>query len=115
MRSLALFAALAAGATLATATPAAAHTLRAPDPRCPDDAVCFWTHPGFDGDRQVVHPVPGPRPCVPTPDTHAASAVNNTRFSRLLYVDPDCASRPVAFIPAGGSRPFLDPPIAAWR
>ncbi|GAB2487491.1 hypothetical protein GCM10027187_63690 [Streptosporangium sandarakinum] len=97
MRSLALLAVLAAGATLAAAPAAAAvtRTLHAPDPRCPDDAVCFWTEPGFDGERQVVRPVPGSRPCTPTPRTHAESAVNNTRFSRLLYLDSDCADRPV--------------------
>ncbi|MEU1724766.1 peptidase inhibitor family I36 protein [Nonomuraea sp. NPDC005692] len=115
MRCLTLLAVLAAGATLATAAPAAAHTLHASDPRCPDDAVCFWTEPGFEGERQVVRPVSGSRPCITTPDAHAESAVNNTRFSRLLYLDPDCSSRPVGFIPSGGNTPSLDPPIAAWR
>ncbi|MGW0486325.1 peptidase inhibitor family I36 protein [Nonomuraea sp. NPDC003214] len=115
MRSLTLLAVLAAGATFTIATPAAAGTLHAAGPRCPDDAVCFWTEPGFEGERQVVRPVPGSRPCIATPDAHAESAVNNTRFSRLLYLDADCSSRPVAFIPAGENRPSLQPPIAAWR
>ncbi|MEV3982722.1 peptidase inhibitor family I36 protein [Nonomuraea sp. NPDC049758] len=115
MRPLALLAVLTAGATLAIAAPAAARALHAADPRCPDDAVCFWTEPEFEGERQVVRPVSGSRPCIATPEGHAESAVNNTRFSRLLYLDPDCSNRPVGFIPAGENTPFLDPPIAAWR
>ncbi|MET8989594.1 peptidase inhibitor family I36 protein [Nonomuraea wenchangensis] len=120
MRSLALLAVLTAGAILApaapaTAAPATARALHAADPRCPDDAVCFWTEPEFEGERQVVLPVSGSRPCIPTPEAHAESAINNTRFSRLLYLDPGCSNKPVGFIPAGENIPFLDPPIAAWR
>ncbi|MCD0447362.1 peptidase inhibitor family I36 protein [Glycomyces sp. A-F 0318] len=101
-----LFAVAALGAP-ATAAPAAEG-----DPHdCPEQAVCFWTEPNFEGDR-TVREKPG-FDCDPAPGGQVMSITNHLNRPVWLYLDESCEEGLAVLVPSQ-SLDYVEP-IGSWR
>jgi hypothetical protein len=86
---------LAGFAVAGPAWSAAAETEDVPAARahCPEDTVCFFTAPDFQGEQSNWHSPRNPN-CDPIPSAPARSIINNTDYPWAFYTRKNCEGAP---------------------
>jgi hypothetical protein len=109
---------------LGLVTPAAAQAAGAPegekplggadafDGSCPQEHICFYPEPFFNGRPEVVRPI-YEHFCGEVGNAPARSVINNSRWTWTLHTEPGCRGEKSVIEP-GGEVEFAFPGVYSW-